>query len=64
MKNNFVFKKSGFTGNATVVGSNVKLYCEHTLFKASTSGICITNQANDIAHCINQTCIAGTGKYA
>nr|XP_022312343.1 uncharacterized protein LOC111117496 isoform X5 [Crassostrea virginica] len=52
---------SGFTGNGTVVGSNVKLYCEHTLFKASTSGIRITYKGNAIAHCINQTCIAGTG---
>ncbi|XP_078330001.1 uncharacterized protein LOC111117496 isoform X2 [Crassostrea virginica] len=52
---------SGFTGNTSVVGSNVKLYCEHTFFKASTSGIRITNKGNDIAHCINQTCIMGTG---
>ncbi|XP_078330005.1 uncharacterized protein LOC111117481 isoform X2 [Crassostrea virginica] len=52
---------SGFTGNATVVGPNVTLYCEHFLFKKSTSGIHITYEGQDLAHCDVNNCYPGTG---
>ena len=63
-KLDYLFKVSGFTGNATVVGSNVQLYCGHSSFKESTSGISITLNGNSLAWCLNQQCYNGTSKYA
>ncbi|XP_022311592.2 uncharacterized protein LOC111116861 [Crassostrea virginica] len=51
---------SGFTGNATVIGSKVKLDCQHSSFKESTSGMRITHNGNDIAHCVLKNCFPGT----
>nr|XP_022312344.1 uncharacterized protein LOC111117496 isoform X6 [Crassostrea virginica] len=52
---------SGFTGNATVVGSNVHLYCEHSSFNESTSGIRITHKENTLVQCNkNHTCYPGS----
>ena len=59
-----LLKESGFTGNANVVGSKVKLDCQHSSFKESTSGIRITHNGNDIAHCVLKNCYPGTGIYA
>ncbi|XP_078330000.1 uncharacterized protein LOC144617551 [Crassostrea virginica] len=52
---------SQFTGNATVDGPNVTLYCEHPSYNESTSGIRITSNGNDLASCFNQTCVTGNG---
>nr|XP_022311592.1 uncharacterized protein LOC111116861 isoform X2 [Crassostrea virginica] len=52
--------QSGFTGNATFVGSKVKLDCQHSSFKESTLGIRITHNGNDIAHCVLKNCYPGT----
>nr|XP_022312275.1 putative uncharacterized protein YHR219W isoform X2 [Crassostrea virginica] len=50
---------SGFTGNATLVGSDVIIYCEHSSFNESETGIRITDHEQSLATCILGTCLGG-----
>ena len=53
---------SGFTGNATLVGSDVIIYCEHSSFNESETGIRITDNENNLATCMQGNCFGGYSK--
>ena len=54
---------SGFTGNATLVGSDVIIYCEHSSFNESETGISITDHEKTLATCTLENCFGGHSKW-